>query len=137
MKNLAILLACGLLSFGYDASYAQQYNGNTSNPSQVYGLFGFGVGSAPSSMMLGDAAVINAQANLVLSQSYANINYETAYAMRMDNNILRTQTFFQMRQINRYYRDLENWQKQERAMLKHSGLYDRESIEYIYNGVKK
>jgi len=108
------------------AQYNQQYN------SSISGLFGYGIGSAPSTIMLGDAAIMNAQANLILNQSYAAINYETVYSMKMNNNILRTQTFFEMRQINRYYRDLEEWQIKERAHLKKYGLYDRSAIESMY-----
>jgi hypothetical protein len=102
------------------------------NNQPVYGLFGYEGQTAPSTMMLGDAAIINAESNLVLNQSQANINNQTAYSMMMHNNILRVQTFFETRQMNRFYRDLEEWQKQERSMLKRSGLYDREAIEYIY-----
>ena len=34
-----------------------------------------------------------------------------------------------MRQINRYYRDLEAWQYQEKQYLKRYGMYNRENIE--------
>ena len=80
----------------------------------------------------GNAAYVNSEANMVMAQSQANINNQTAYSMYLDNRIKRTETFFQNRQINRYYRDLEEWQRQERTQLKKYGIYDREAIERLY-----
>lgn len=111
------------------AQYGYQ-NGGQSSP--MYGMFGYGVGSVPSSMMLGDAAVIQAQGQYLLNESQSNIYNQMAYSMQLENKILRTQTFFEMRQMNRFYRDLEDWQRQERTRLKRYGLYDREAIESIY-----
>jgi hypothetical protein len=37
-----------------------------------------------------------------------------------------------MRRLNAYYRDMEEWRRQERLRLKRYGLYDRASIEELY-----
>lgn len=107
MNNIGIGLQ-GILS----ASYA-------SSPQQGY--------------MYGQAATINAEGNYLLNQSMANINNETAYSMSLHNQTLRARTYFEKRQINGYYRDMETWQKEERSRLKRYGLYDKEAIEYLYN----
>lgn len=88
--------------------------------------------SVQQGSMYGQAAEINAYGNYVVNQSIANINNQTAYAMSLNNQVLRTQTFFQKRQINRYYRDLEEYQRQERIRLKASGLYTDEDIARLY-----
>lgn len=109
--------------------YGSQYN---TPPYPYYGGFGYNPGSATSSMMLGDAAMIQAQGQYLINQSQSNIYNQTAYSMQLENKLLRVQTFFEMRQMNRFYRDLEEWQKQERTRLKRYGFYDREAIEAIY-----
>lgn len=85
----------------------------------------------------GGAAVISAEGNYLYNQSMANINNQTAYSMHLENQQLRTQTYFRTRQINNYYRDLEAYQKQQRAYLIRSGRYDRRAIEELYLGVMK
>ena len=89
-----------------------------------------------ASMRLGDAAFMQAQGNFLLNQSQANMNNESAYSMRLNNQLLRTRTFFENRQLNRFYRDLEDWQKEERMALKRAGIYNREAIEYLY-GIRR
>lgn len=138
MKTLiTIILAffCEYAIAQYPA-YRGYYNPNT-------GMNNIGLGlqailsnnyasTAQQGAMYGQAANINAYGNYVVNQSIANINNETAYSMSLNNQILRTQTFFQKRQINRYYRDLEEYQKQERIRLKAYGLYDDEAIARLY-----
>lgn len=85
---------------------------------------------------LGDAAAAMAQGSYLVDQSQANINNQTAESMYYDNRLKKTRTFFENRQINGYYRDIEEWQKNTRRQLRGAGLYDREAIEYIY-GINK
>lgn len=85
---------------------------------------------------LGDAAVMDAQANYIMAQSEAYINYQTGYSMYLQNKLNTTRTYFNHRQMNMYYRDLEEWQKEERRALKRAGLYNREAIEYLY-GIRR
>jgi hypothetical protein len=84
----------------------------------------------------GQAAIINAQGNYELKHSQALINVEEASTLHMQNRIRYAQTYFEMRQINRYYRDLEAWQYQEKQYLKRYGIYDRENIEKLY-GIRR
>lgn len=96
---------------------------------------GFGLnipGTASSVGGYGTAASWNAAANLVVAQSEANINNQTAYSMSLDNRLKYTHTYFKNRQLNGYYRDLEEWQKKTRKELKAAGLYDRDAIRYVY-----
>lgn len=96
---------------------------------------GFGLnvpGTASSVGGYGTAASWNAAANLVVAQSEANINNQTAYSMSLDNRLKYTNTYFRNRQLNGYYRDLEEWQKKTRKELKAAGLYDRDAIRYVY-----
>jgi hypothetical protein len=60
------------------------------------------------------------------------MDMEGAYSMKLDNKIKYATTFFEMRQLNRYYTDLETWQRAERLRLKRSGLYDRDAIRDLY-----
>ena len=84
----------------------------------------------------GQAAMINAQGNYELNHSQALINAEEASTLHMQNRIRYAQTYFEMRQINRYYRDLEAWQYQEKQYLKRYGMYNRENIERLY-GIRR
>jgi hypothetical protein len=130
MKRLTLIIILYLFIIGINSSFGQNpYATNMSN-NQFYPSY------VPNSLYgttrLGDAAVIVAQGSYALSNSEAAMNYETAYSMNQNNKLLRTQTYFENRQLNMYYRDLEEWQKEERRALKRSGLYNREAIEYIY-----
>ena len=84
----------------------------------------------------GQAAMISAQGNYELNHSQALINAEEANTLHMQNRIRYAQTYFEMRQINRYYRDLEAWQYQEKQYLKRYGMYNRENIERLY-GIRR
>jgi uncharacterized protein YraI len=50
----------------------------------------------------------------------------------IDPNIQRVHTFFQMRQLNRYYRDLEAIQYEERIRLKRTGQFTIENLNSLY-----
>ena len=93
-------------------------------------------GTYVGSMRLGDAAATMAQGSFLLDQSQANINNQTAESMYYDNRLKKTRTYFENRQINGYYRDIEEWQKNTRRQLRSAGVYDRQAIEYIY-GISK
>lgn len=129
MKTVLFTLILFLSSSSLLAQYPYQ---SMMGPGSVIFGSGYYAGSVPSTMMLGDAAMINAQSGYLLNQSEANINNQTAFSMYLHNRLLYTKTFFENRQLNSYYRDLETWQKETRRELKRSGLYDREAIEYIY-----
>jgi len=136
-----------VMRFGFVLLLALIYlpNANAQFPSQqpmgsMAGLgmaFGGGfmnnIGGTPNgNMMLGSAAATMAQGSYLVDQSQANINNQTAESMYYDNRLKKTRTFFENRQINGYYRDIEEWQKNTRRQLRGAGVYDREAIEYIY-----
>lgn len=140
MKILIVLVLSILISPSCYAQYS--YYGGYYNPNVAMNNIGMGLqgilqnnyaSSAQQGAMYGQAATINAQGNYLLNQSMANINNEMAYSMSLHNQTLRARTFFEKRQINGYYRDMEAWQREERSRLKRSGLYDKESIEYLYD----
>lgn len=122
-------LSNGQYPYGY-------YNQNNSMNNIGMGLQGIlsnnYASSAQQGSMYGQAAEINAYGNYVVNQSIANINNQTAYSMSLNNQVLRARTFFEKRQMNRYYRDLEDYQRKERVRLKASGVYDIDAIESMY-----
>ena len=133
MNKIFYLLVLTIGFFYCGTADAQYYDPNTVS-SLNNNMMGFlNMGASPyGANQYGNAAYVNSEANMVMAQSQANINNQTAYSMYLDNRIKRTETFFQNRQINRYYRDLEEWQRQERTQLKKYGIYDREAIERLY-----
>ena len=133
MNKIFYLLVLTIGFFCCGTADAQYYDPNTVS-SLNNNMMGFlNMGASPyGANQYGNAAYVNSEANMVMAQSQANINNQTAYSMYLDNRIKRTETFFQNRQINRYYRDLEEWQRQERTQLKKYGIYDREAIERLY-----
>ena len=118
---------------------SQQPMGNMAGFGMAFGggfMNNFGGGTPNGNMMLGNAAATMAQGSYLVDQSQANINNQTAESMYYDNRLKKTRTYFENRQINSYYRDIEEWQKNTRRQLRGSGIYDREAIEYIY-GISK
>lgn len=89
-------------------------------------------GTAASVGGYGGAASMSAAASMVIAQSEANINNQTAFSMYLDNRLKYTNTYFQNRQLNSYYRDVEEWQKNTRRELRAAGVYDINAIRYIY-----
>jgi len=139
---LLLLLLVTLFSHGTDAKAqfpSQQPMGNMSGLGMAFGggfMNNFGGGTPNGNMMLGSAAATIAQGSYLVNQSEANINNQTAQSMYYDNRLKKTRTYFENRQINGYYRDIEEWQKNTRRQLRGAGIYDREAIEYIY-GINK
>jgi hypothetical protein len=129
LKLLVLLVGVCYSSIGY----SQYYDPNAVNAlnNNMMGFLNMGA-TAYSSGQYGNASYMNAEGNRSLNQSMANINNQTAYSMYLDNRLKQTSTFFDNRQLNSYYRDLEAWQKAERVQLKRYGIYDREAIERLY-----
>lgn len=80
----------------------------------------------------GNAAMISAEGGYLIDASQANINNQQAYSLQLDNHLKKVDTFFEARQSNSFYRDLEDWQKRERVRLKKVGAFDREAIRSLY-----
>ena len=143
MKKLLLvilLLSCSITNpHILYAQYGVGYSPQNSFSNIGIGLGGFNnyASSADQGYMYGQSANINAEANFILNQSLAGINNQTSYNMSLLNQEQRARTFFEKRQINRYYRDLEEWQLKEKAMLKREGLYDKDAIEYLYGGMRR
>jgi hypothetical protein len=83
---------------GYHGGYGGGYGG--------YG-WGGGGGTAAGNAMQGMASVIQAQGVNHLLNSEAAKNYEDARSKYFDNRIKGTQTYFELRRMNRAYTDAE------------------------------
>lgn len=81
----------------------------------------------------GQAAINNSYGNQILNTSEASINFETANSMHMDNSLKGVHIYFQRRQANSYYRELEQLQKEEIKYLKRSGMYNIQTLREVYN----
>lgn len=88
--------------------------------------------TAPAAYNNSVSSVIAAEGGYAMDMSFANMNNQTAYSMSLDNHSKRINTFFQGRIDNSYYRDMEEWRKQERARLKSMGMYDGDAIRRLY-----
>jgi hypothetical protein len=78
------------------------------------------------------SAIIAATGGYAVDMSLSRINDQTAYSMMLDNHTKKIDTYFNGRSSNAYYRDMEEWRKKEKAYLKRSGIWNRETINYIY-----
>jgi hypothetical protein len=133
MKKLSLCLF--IFIFSPTVAYSQYSGYEMQNIGiGLQGILSNNYASSPmQGQMYGQAANMNAYGNYVYNQSLANINNQIAYSMSLDNQTQRARVFFEKRQINRYYRDMEGWQREERARLKRSDLYDKAAIEYLYD----
>jgi hypothetical protein len=68
---------------------------------------GYGASTAAGSAMYGMADVVRASGEANLSNSEAAKNWQDARSMEYDNRIKGTQTYFEMRKMNRAYTDAE------------------------------
>ena len=78
------------------------------------------------------SAIIAANGGYAVDMSLSRINDQTAYSMMLDNHTKKIDTYFNGRSSNAYYRDMEEWRKKEKAYLKRIGLWNRQTIDYIY-----
>lgn len=67
------------------------------------------------------------------TQTQNNIDNETLYSMKERNKILHTTTYFQMRQMNQYYKELEKIQKRERYNRSKNMTIDELNSLYRFN----
>ena len=67
------------------------------------------------------------------TQTQNNIDNETLYSMKERNKILHTTTYFQMRQMNQYYQELEKIQKRERYNRSKNMTIDELNSLYRFN----
>lgn len=101
MKSRLLFLAlAATLAMSADASAYRRYGGGYG------GNWGYaGAGTTPfGSAMLGIAASTQAAGQYNLYTSQAAINYQQAYQCWIENQKLRTQTYFDMRRMNASYR---------------------------------
>lgn len=82
---------------------------------------------------LGEAAIINANANMVLKSSMANINNQKAYGLSINNDVLRTSSYFEKRQINLYNKTLEEFQKKQISYMKRNKIYSKEQLDELFD----
>ena len=88
------------------------------------------VGNSPE---MGQAAIINAEGNLALKSSIANINNQKAYGLYLNNTVLRASVYFEKRQINLYNVSLEAMQRKRIAYMKKSQNYSKEELDSLFD----
>ncbi len=96
----ALAMACALLPFGLQSAHADDYYPG-----------GYGVSYHASTyeegVQRGFADVVRSAGDYNLRNSQAAINYEQARSDNLDNRLKYTQTYFEMRQLNKQYRAAE------------------------------
>jgi len=111
MKNLVMCGFATLLLALSTATASAQYVGR-GYPGGAYGYGGWGGGgwgggTAAGNAAQGMASVIQAEGSRNLMNSEAAKNYEDARSKYFDNRIKGTQTYFELRRMNRAYTDAE------------------------------
>lgn len=109
MRNLLFALALTVLAFSAWPAEAQYWGapgGYHGGYGGGYGGYGGG-GTAAGNAAQGMASVIQAQGVNHLLNSEAAKNYEDARSKHFDNQIKGTQTYFEMRRMNKAYVDSE------------------------------
>ena len=112
-------------------SCVAQYGSDHVNPFGAMPFIGMPQ-TASSANGNSQSAVIAATGGYAVDMSLSRINDQTAYSMMLDNHTKKIDTYFNGRNSNAYYRDMDAWRKQERTYLKKIGLWNRETINYIY-----
>ena len=75
------------------------------------GGYGGGGGTVAGNAAQGMASVVQAQGNYNLLTSQASINMKESDRLQMENDLQWTDTYFEMRQLNKSYRDAERGPK--------------------------
>lgn len=88
------------------------------------------IGNSPE---MGQAAIINAEGNLAVKSSIANINNQKAYGLYLNNTVLRASVYFEKRQINLYNVSLEAMQRKRIAYMKKSQNYSKEELDSLFD----
>lgn len=82
---------------------------------------------------IGEAAIINANANMILKSSMANINNQKAYGLSINNDVLKTSAYFEKRQINLYNKTLEEFQKKNISYMRRNKIYSKEQLDDLFD----
>lgn len=127
MKLLIALLFFGI----YTSPCFAQYGSEHVNPFGALPYIGMPQ-TASSANGNSQSAIIAANGGYAVDMSLSRINDQTAYSMMLDNHTKKIDTYFNGRSSNAYYRDMEEWRKKEKAYLKRIGLWNRQTIDYIY-----
>ena len=97
------LLGLGCLCFAASTAWGQGY----APPGYGYGYYQAGAATAEESWARGMSDVIRSAGEANLNNSAAAINYSEAQSMQMENQLQYTETYFEMRRINREARAAE------------------------------
>lgn len=81
----------------------------------------------------GESSYLSSMGSSNLMNSQAYMNYQEGDSMYMSNRIKYVNTYFQRRQLNTYYRQLEEIQKKELSKLKKEGCLNIENLNYLFN----
>ncbi len=112
MRSLLILGSFAtLLGFAYAQTSVQPITPPSGGNVNVYGGGGWGGGyhssTAAEGSMRGMGSLVRSQGQANLDNSAAAINYSVARSQELDNHKQYTDTYFQMRQMNREAREAE------------------------------
>jgi hypothetical protein len=125
---LILILSC-INVYGQVTQFSPQNTGYNLD----YLIGTYGAGTAYSTGQFGRASVIDSQGNYILKQSQENINNQISYEHFLKNDSARVENIFNKRQINGFYRSLEEWQREEKQRIKkNNGRLTREDIRYLY-----
>ena len=81
----------------------------------------------------GESSYLSSMGSSNLMNSQAYINYQEGDSMYMSNRIKYVNTYFQRRQLNTYYRHLEEIQKRELIKMKRDDQYTIENLNSLFN----
>jgi hypothetical protein len=112
MKSLPIVLTIAILLATASTSDAQYGYGRRRG-------YGGGGGTAASNYMYGMSSVIQAEGAYNLMTAQASIAAQQAESQYLQNRLAATQTYFEMRQMNKQYRDQERAKPMSGEALTH------------------
>lgn len=128
--SIVLVFSCSVCcGQSFDPSVINQSLGNLVSTVRVAETSGFGKSGQVYEQSASYLYADHAKNNPYFSGAFQNQQQQNA-----GNNpfLNRVYTVFEARRMNSYYRDLEEWRKKERAVLKKEGIYDRDAIEYLY-----
>lgn len=81
----------------------------------------------------GQAAITYSDGRASVDYSISSINQQTAYSMYLQNRVTAVDSYFQRRQMNTYYRELEQLQKEAIREAKYSESWNVQELNNLYH----
>jgi hypothetical protein len=105
----------------------------TPNVSMAQVVYSNYASSAYQANDYGQAAINYSYGGASVDYSIAAINQQTAYTMYLQNRVNAVDSYFQRRQMNTYYRELEQLQKEAIREAKYSGSWNVQELNNLYH----